>query len=50
MFHFSAAVGPVFFRTCMDEDRCSSQTTKDSSESLLPVATLQSLFVPQTEC
>ena len=31
---------------CMSEDSCSSQTTKEDSESMLFVAT-QSLFVPQ---
>ena len=33
----------------MGEDSCSSHTTKEGSESTLLVATLRSLFVPQTE-
>ena len=34
----------------MCEDSCSSQTTKEGSESILLVATFQSLFLSQTEC
>ena len=34
---------------CVGEDSCSYQTTKDGSESILLVATLQSPFVSQTE-
>ena len=59
-FHFSAAVGLVYFLTCvtrsdrrvnfcMGKDSYSSQTTKEDSESILLAATLRSLFVPQTE-
>ena len=52
MFHFSAAVGLVLnfshvcdvedrrVKFCMGEDSCSSQTTKEGSESTLLVATL----------
>ena len=31
---------------CVGEDSCSSQTTKEGSESILLLATLRSLFVP----
>ena len=34
---------------CVGEDSCSSQTTKEGSESILLAATLRSPFVPQTE-
>ena len=34
----------------VDEDSCSSQITNEGSESILVVATIQSPFVPQTEC
>ena len=59
-FYFSAAVGLfTFSHVCDAEGRrvkfsvskesCSSQTTKEGSESTLLVATLWSPFVPQTE-
>ena len=35
--------------TCVGEDCCSVQLTKEGSESTLLVATLRSLFVPKAE-
>ena len=62
-FHFGAAVGLVPFlmcvtcrykggrrvNFCVGKDHCNSQTTKEGSKSVLLVATLWSLSVPQTE-
>ena len=42
-------VGHRRVNVCVGEDSCSSQTTKEGSESTLLVASLRSLFVPQTE-
>ena len=60
VFYFSVAVGLVRFLTCVTrrvegwwkgeffcvgEDSCSSQASKEGSESILLVTTLRSLFV-----
>ena len=57
VFNFSVAVGLVHFLTCVmhmvnfcaGEGSCSSQTLTEGSESIIPVATLRSPFVPQTK-
>ena len=54
---FSIAVGLVHLhdaegrrvKFCVGEDSCNSQTMTKGSESMLLVATLRSIFVPQTK-